>query len=434
MQYSSFIVNDSGAIFNRKLDRGETVDLILLLRNAGSRVGSFCGQLQTDDPYIDIIDNIGTFDSAGPGETTLSRWDWFRIRARSDVPVETKLRCELVISGSQYQDTIEIPLIAGDSMNLPVGPDNYGYMVYDWTDSCYEQIPRFQWKEVRGIGQRVVIGDDETAWFELPSSFGFWRYYSIPYRFISICSNGWIAADTTRRCDFTNVQLPYTGAPPNIVAFLWDDLAPTRYGYIWYYFDTTQSRIIVEFDSIPYFGSPDKWETVQIQIYDTSYLGANHNNPIGLFFRTVNDYTSVTVGLQNQDGTSGLTYYWNGNYPRTAATLSPLHALWVQSDVCISVEESCSRSSAFTSSGTSIVSRKRGVHLGDLPNGVRSVEIFGLDGRQVWRSIVPFFSRREIFWDGTDLNYHKVESGVYYLLVRSSNGVFRRKLILLSEN
>ncbi|MEO0026559.1 MAG: hypothetical protein ABIK54_07345, partial [candidate division WOR-3 bacterium] len=194
------------------------------------------------------------------------------------------------------------------------------------------------------------------------------------------------------------------------------------------------SRIIVEFDSIPYFGSPDKWETVQIQIYDTSYLGANHNNPIGLFFRTVNDYTSVTVGLQNQDGTSGLTYYWNGNYPRTAATLSPLHALWVQSDVCISVEESCSRSSAFTSSGTSIVSRKRGVHLGDLPNGVRSVEIFGLDGRQVWRSIVPFFSRREIFWDGTDLNYHKVESGVYYLLVRSSNGVFRRKLILLSEN
>lgn len=117
-------------------------------------------------------------------------------------------------------------------MNLPVGSDNYGYMIYDWTDYCYNQLPQFQWKEVKGIGQRVIIGDDEIVWFELPSSFGFWRYYGTPYHFISICCNGWVAADTTRLCDFTNVQLPYTGAPFNIVAFLWDDLAPTRYGNI----------------------------------------------------------------------------------------------------------------------------------------------------------------------------------------------------------
>lgn len=218
-------------------------------------------------------------------------------------------------------------IILGDSMNLPLGPDAYGYRIYDWTDSCYQELPAYEWLELRGVGEILTIGDDETRWLEFPADFGFWRYYGGSYRWMSVCANGWVAADTTSRCDFVNVELPYTGAPPNIVAFLWDDLAPSRYGNIFYYYDRQGHRFIVEFDSIPYFGLTNKWERVQVQVFDSTIAGSDQDNPITIQFQTVNDFRSGTVGLQNRDGSSGLTDLWTGNYPRTAAPLIPERAL-----------------------------------------------------------------------------------------------------------
>jgi len=432
LQYASFVIVDSGAIFNKKLDRGETADLILILRNAGSPIEQFTGRLRSSNQFLQILDNEGQFEAAGAGETTCSSNDYFRVRADVDAPIEIPINCELIITNSQYQDTILIPIIVGDSMNLPVGPDDYGYAIYDWTDSCYLVVPDFEWKEIRGIGERVEIGDDETVWYELPSAFGYWRYYGIPYRFISISSNGWIAADTTSRCDFTNVQLPYTNAPPNIVAFLWDDLAPTRYGDIWYYFDTADSRIIVEFDSISYFGAPDKWEMVQVQIYDTSYLGANRDNPIGIYFLTVNDFKSVTVGIQNRNGTSGLTYFWNGNYPRSAAFLLPRRALWIQSDAINRIAENQVPSGFLPRSGSSIVNlHKYPLRIGSIPDRVYTVEIYQADGRLVRRIPVSSSCGKEIYWDGSDYYHRKLNRGVYYLRMKYADRVFCQKIVLI---
>ncbi len=417
---------------NAKLDPGETADLMLVLRNAGSAVGPTIGRLLSRTPSLEIIDQSGEFGAAGPGETTSSNPDHFRVRAKQDAPIEAPLYCDLILTGTGYNDTILVPIIVGDSMNLPLGPDGYGYLIYDWTDSCYTQRPEYDWFELRGLGERLIIGDDETRSLELPEGFGVWRYYGIPYRHISICANGWIAADTTSRCDFTNVELPYRNAPPNIVAFLWDDLAPSRYGNIWYYYDTTNHRFIVEFDSISYFGMQDKWEKVQVQIYDTSQLVSGGDNPIVVHFKTVNDFRSVTVGMQNREGSAGLTYLCNERYSRTAAPLVPLHSLRIQAGEPTGNEESVNRKMSKPSFTVVPNPFKNQVRIIFEPesNDEMKVAVYRADGSLIKR-LGSNPQDRIWIWDGRDQYGVTVQSGIYFIRAEKQGRIATEKVVRL---
>ncbi len=395
-----------------------------MLRNAGAAAGATNGRLISLSQFLEVLDADGTFAPAGAGETTASVIDRFRIRASSYAPVEVPIYCKLIISGPGCQDTILVPIIVGDSTNLPVGPDLYGYQIYDWTDSCYDQLPDYNWYELRGVGTRLTSGDDETQSIELPLAFGNWVYYGVPYRHISICSNGWVAADTTSRCDFVNVELPYHRAPPNIVAFLWDDLAPSRYGAIWYYYDTIGHRFIVEFDSISYFGMPDRWEKVQVQIFDTTVSTPTGDNPIVISFKTANDLSSVTIGLQNQDGSSGLTYLWDGRYPRTAAPLEPERSLWIEAGQLTGTPEEIRGATPQM--------------VGVYPNPFRTrtkivlaisertinplVTVYQVNGRAVRRLYPSGQEKNVFFWDGRDENGVTLNPGVYFIKVSAAPG------------
>lgn len=404
-----------------------------MLRNAGSAVGLISARLLSRTQWLEIIDQAGEFNPAGPGETTSSNPDHFRVRAEPDAPIETPLYCDLILSGTGYNDTILVPIIVSDSMNLPVGPDRYGYYIYDWTDSCYQQRPEYDWFELRGLGERLIIGDDETRSLELPERFGCWRFYGIPYRHISICANGWIAADTTSRCDFTNVELPYRNAPPNIVAFLWDDLAPSRYGNIWHYYDTTSRRFIVEFDSIPYFGMPEKWEKVQVQIYDTSVAGPDNDNPIEVHFQTVNDFRSVTIGLQNQDGSAGLTYLFNERYARTAAPLAPSHSLRIQAGEPTGNKESGNRKilkPSFTVVPNPFKNLVR-IIFEPASNEEMKVAVYRADGTLIKRWQPGLTGRNFFIWDGRDESGAQVNAGIYFINVDTDGRTDSKKVLRL---
>ncbi len=301
-----------------------------MLRNTGAPVGPLTGRLESDSPYLTVLDPDGSFPAVGEGETTSSGIDRFRVRAAAGAPVEMPAYCHLVLSGSGYHDTVLIPLLVGDSTNLPAGPDIGGYRIYDYTDSGYARLPVYDWLELRSIGVRIDLGSDETQQLALPEGFGPWRYYGVDYDTISVCSNGWVAAGWTDRCDFVNVALPYQNAPPNIVAVQWDDLDPTAFGSIWYYHDTANHRFIVEYDSVPYFGHVRDWEKVQFQLYDQTVTTPTGDNSMMIQFRTANNFSQATVGLQNRDGSSGLTHTCNNWYPRVSAPLVARRALRIE--------------------------------------------------------------------------------------------------------
>jgi len=420
-------------VVNSKLDPGEEANLVLVLNNVGSAVGATTAQLISRSPFLDVVDGTGAFGPAGAGETTASSSDWFRVRAHEDAPIELPAYCDLIVTGSGYDDTILIPVIVGDSMNLPAGPDLYGYRIYDWTDSCYHRRPDYDWFELRGVGTPVVLGDDAVLSIDLPPEFGPWRYYGRSYNKLSICSNGWLAADTTSRCDFTNVQLPYSGAPPNIVAFMWDDLYPPGYGNIWYYHDARQHRFIVEFDSVPYFAPRELWEKVQVQIYDTTVATPTGDNSIVVQFQTANSYTSATVGLQNQDGTAGLTHCWDDWYPRVACPLIPLRALRLETIERVGVSEQPARPTA-SGLGLTVAPNpfRTGTNIRLSPEvcGLKPrVMVFATDGRLV-RKLPQRDGAALFYWDGCDRAGRRLNAGLYFVRAELGSRGQVQKLVL----
>lgn len=337
--YRSFRVNDAGGVVNAKLDPGEEVALTIVLGNAGCAVPATAGRLVSLSPYLDVLDAEGTFGAAGVGETTASEIDAFRVRAASNAPVEVPAMCSLILEGVGYNDTIPIPVLIGDSMNLPEGPDAGGYEIYDYTDSCYAERPDYDWVELRGLGTNLAIGNDETRAIPLPLGFGHWRWYGQDYDTVSVCSNGWIAAGTTDRPDFVPIVLPYDNSPANILAVYWGDYDPTVYGAVWYWHDTTGHRFIIEWDSVPYVGHTIDWERFEAQIYDESIATPTGDNTVTLMYDVVNYPDYNTAGFQNQSGSIGLTHTWRGWYPRVAAPLRPGAALRILASASTGVVE-----------------------------------------------------------------------------------------------
>jgi hypothetical protein len=435
--YKSFRVDDSGGVENLKLDPGEAADITLVLRNAGSLVGPTTGHLVSKCEWLEVLDGDGAFGAAGEDETTASSADWFRVRALATAPVEEPAHCNLILSGSGYDDTVKIPIVVGDSMNLPAGPDAYGYRVYDYTDSCYSPRPDYDWYELRGSGTLLPLGDDETKVLHLPESFGTWRYYGRDYTRLSVCSNGFIAADSTDRCDFRDVILPYAGAPPNIVAFAWDNFDPTQGGAVWYRFDSAAHCFIVEFDSVPYFAVSGMWEKVEVLLYDRTVPTPTGDNSIVIQYHTLNYPQALSVGLQNFDGSVGLCHTWNDWYPRVSAPLKAGTALRLEPVLLTGVEEPAVAGRAAAAWLIAWPNPSRGrtfIALGPGGGAGSTVRLFDSSGRLVrvlaaQSSVGNRQSAIAVVWDGRDGSGRQVAPGLYFAQAGAGDAV--QKLVLL---
>ncbi len=305
-------------------DPGETVNILVTLRNMGvSSAAGISAIIATTDPNLTVLQNSASFPNLAPQQTGTA-YQPYSVAIDINCPQGALVTASLnITAGGGYQRVAPLYFTVSDPVNLPLGPDSYGYRAYDSFDP---EGPAYDWIEVDpgagGSGTLInFTGDDQTEQVNLPFAF---RYYGQDYNNISVCSNGWIAMGTTASTDYSNSHIPDPDGPPAMIAPFWEDLSPQLLGSVSYYHHQIDHSFIVEFNGVRQYRPTSAVETFEAILYDPNYRPTITGDGEILFqYAGLSDPGSCTVGIEDNTQTVGLEYLYNGDYDSTAAQLRP---------------------------------------------------------------------------------------------------------------
>ena len=416
---------------------GETSDLMVVLRNTGLGHGyDFTGVLRAYDTRVQVLDSAGLFEYLPRDSTGMNENDRFRVHADDSMSIETVVPCTLLLSDGVCAETLGFELLVGAIRTtdpIPDGPRTPAcYYAYDDVDSAYGQHPVYEWVEVRDIGTRLSLGDDDVASVNLPAGF-FWYYYDRGFAQLTVGSNGYVCPGVSSFTSGTNEHLPCTGAPA-MVAVNWDDLDPSTGGGVWYWYDSTADRFIVEYDSIRYADAGDTWDAFQVILHRQGQL-PNRDNEILCQYRTAHRYTGSTVGIQDESREVAIECLYDDDYHRGAAPLEAGRAVRYTTDAPGGVAEGRTGASGVGGSWIRLepsVGVRTAVRFGLARPGRVRLAVFDEAGRAVrtlFRSEMATGEYRTN-WDGTDDRGSSVATGVYFVRLDADGRRFVDKLVL----
>ena len=151
-------------------------------------------------------------------------------------------------------------------------------------------------------GTNVFLGDDAVSG-ALPVGFNF-DFYGNTYTQFYLSSNGFLSFDpaVSQGCCQGGV-IPTNDAVNNVIAFDWDDLYPPGGGSLLYQtIGTAPNRqLIVSIVNMPLFPNSTPDVTSQVVLYETSNIIEIHTTQV------TSDGSNQTMGIENANGTDGLT-------------------------------------------------------------------------------------------------------------------------------
>jgi len=354
MKYISNIVIDNN---NQVLDPGEVAEFSVTVKNNGAgSISDVNATLYTLNDMLSISDNEAFFGEIPAGTEVTCGIDRFMLNARPEalpgmiMPLQMKL-----YNASGFEQYIDFSITLGEvTIHDPLGPDSYGYVIYDWLDIGYADVPVYDWHEIApalgGLGTALTINDgyasnDEgdqvgavsLAVVSLPFPF---QFYGRLYEQITVCSNGFIAMGETANAEFRNFRLPGAMGPSPMIAAFWDDLATVSGSGIYTYYNINNQTFTIEWYNMRNGGgngtSP---ETFQIILHNqTAYPTSFGDGPIKIQYHTFNNIDSqsgnehgnyCTIGIEDHTGRVGLEYSFNNVYPTAAAPLSNRKAIYI---------------------------------------------------------------------------------------------------------
>ncbi|HIC95726.1 TPA: DUF11 domain-containing protein, partial [Candidatus Bipolaricaulota bacterium] len=167
---------------------------------------------------------------------------------------------------------------------------------YTWSDSDQPEGPIYEWVDIVGIGTPITGLGDDSITNPLPIGFPF-PFYGNAFTAFRLCSNGFLSFTSTSTT-YSNVLLPSGAEPFNLIAPFWDDLTFLLGGEA-YYWTNNQDTLVVSYINVPRFGDEGPYTFQVILRADGSII---------FQYQTMGEPTdSATIGIQNADGTQGLT-------------------------------------------------------------------------------------------------------------------------------
>ncbi|MDO9577902.1 MAG: C25 family cysteine peptidase [Candidatus Cloacimonadales bacterium] len=330
---------------NGVLEPGETVELSVTVDNVGFiEVDNVYGILSTENEFIDILDDSGFFGLITAGGQAENIDDQFEIQADTQIIIGTQVVFDLqLFNAAGFDQTLQFIIPIGEvSVTDPVGPDAYGYYIYDDGDVGYIEAPEYDWIEINSIGTELTLfdsgdnGDSEDI--TLPISF---RFYGESYQLLTVCSNGWISPGGSTSLSFMNWEIPGPLGPSPIIAPFWDDLKLTANSGVFWYHDPVNHLVVIEWDQL-HNDYNDALETFQVILYDNNFHPTSQSDSqIKFQYQTINNVDQgiygwsvehgayATVGIEDPSSQIGLEYTFNNSYPTAAKVLQNEMALFI---------------------------------------------------------------------------------------------------------
>ena len=338
---------------NGILNRGETAVVNLSVLNTGSiTLENLEGSINYNGASIGFSNEELSWNNIGVGQNINSNNFEIDISQNTINGNVISVPVSFSTSNGFTMESVFQLNIGQVSVNDPLGPDAYGYYIYDMGDTDYDLAPEYDWIEIDpdlgGDGQALDVYDngdnlDDVTTINLPFTFTF---YGVDYDRVSVCSNGWISFGDTDMTSFRNYTLPGPGGPSPIVAVFWDDLKTTNGGEIYSFYDSQNDYFVIEWSGMRTFLDNSSVQSFQIILYNTSWQTFTGDDEMKLQYKEFNN-TSVgdypvgnydgpvvhgqycSVGIENHLQTDGLQYTFNNSYPTAARTLSDNSALFI---------------------------------------------------------------------------------------------------------
>ncbi len=174
---------------------------------------------------------------------------------------------------------------------------------YTWTDSDQPGGPAYAWVDITDIGTPVTDLGDDVNLGPFPIGFPF-PFYGDNFTTFRLCSNGFLSL-TSPSTAFGNHPLPSGQEPFNLIAPFWDDLSLSTSGEV-YYWSNDQDTLVVSFVEAPHFSSGGPY-TFQVILRADGSITYQYQS-------MVERLEEATIGIQNADGTQGLTVAHNESY------------------------------------------------------------------------------------------------------------------------
>ncbi|MDH7486538.1 MAG: S8 family serine peptidase [Anaerolineae bacterium] len=211
------------------------------------------------------------------------------------LPPELILLPETLSGGAIYDADSRQVRWWGD---LPASAGNY-----TWLDSDMAGGPVFDWLDISASGTAVPLGDDQWAG-PFPLGFAF-PFYEETFTEFYLSSNGWLSFSRPASSDVSNARLPDPNEPRNLIAIFWDDLNPGSGGQVRYLAEG--DRLVVSFLGVPRYSSGGPY-TFQAILTPDGVITLQYLTMLGTRLN------EATVGIQNADGTRGVTVAHNEPY------------------------------------------------------------------------------------------------------------------------
>ena len=123
---------------------------------------------------------------------------------------------------------------------------------------------------------------------------------------------------------YLNSNLPNNTVPNNLIALWWDDLNPASGGTVMYYYDSTNSRFIVSYISVPFWNFGGAL-TCQAVLYSSGKVELNY----GTMNPGNGALNSATIGIENGTGADGLQTVYNAAYMHDNLSIR-ISSSWLQ--------------------------------------------------------------------------------------------------------